>query len=336
MKIVDEIRRELEGGPNLTVLKPAADRHAADRHRGMTLDCLLATEFPELAFVIPKVLPEGLVLLGGRPKLGKSWLVLDWALAVALGRPALGSIPCEQGEVLLLALEDNLARLKDRFVMLDAEPTSALDVRVDWMDGAQAVADIERYLDQRKGVRMVVVDTLLRIRSQGVTNKDAYQADAQALEPLQRLAGERRIAIVAVTHTRKAKGDDYLDDVMGSSGVTATADAVLVLRRERGQADAMLHGTGRSLQELEMPLRFDQQRGAWQALDMNPAEARATDLQTRILDELRRVRHPGLTSSQLAALIERSGEATCNALKRLEDKGMVEKAGKMWRVSAWL
>ena len=39
------------------------------------------TEFPPIRFIVPGFLPEGATILAGRPKLGKSWLALDIALA---------------------------------------------------------------------------------------------------------------------------------------------------------------------------------------------------------------------------------------------------------------
>jgi hypothetical protein len=57
-------------------------------------------EFAPIHYVVPGYLAEGCTLLAGRPKLGKSWLVLDIALAVAHGGECLGNIACEEGNVL--------------------------------------------------------------------------------------------------------------------------------------------------------------------------------------------------------------------------------------------
>jgi RecA-family ATPase len=57
---------------------------------------------------------EGVTLLAGAPKLGKSWLMLNVAVAVASGGKAFGSIDVEQGAVLYLAVDDNGRRLQKR------------------------------------------------------------------------------------------------------------------------------------------------------------------------------------------------------------------------------
>ncbi len=79
---------------------------------------LLRKELPPVRYVVPGYIAEGLTVLAGRPKLGKSWLALDLAVAVATGGAALGSIRVEQGDVLYLALEDNERRLQKRLMQL--------------------------------------------------------------------------------------------------------------------------------------------------------------------------------------------------------------------------
>jgi hypothetical protein len=305
----------------------------ARRVTGMTLDRLLATDFPEPRFAVDGTIPaEGLTLVCGRPKLGKSWLVLDIGLsATTPGRKALGAYDCGQGDVLLLALEDNLGRLKSRLVKIGAKPSCSLDIQTEWPRGKDGLDAIRRWHDAHQATgKMVAVDTITRIRPQGIPNKDAYQADAQALEPLQQLALERGIAVVCVGHTRKAQSDDWLDSVIGTTGTTGTADAVLVLKRERGQADAVLYGTGRDLPDFERPLRFDEQSGRWSVLDMSAAEAKAGNFQSEIVALLRRM-GCGLTIEQIASATSRSKQATFNALDRMEANGLVQKAGRnLW------
>jgi AAA domain len=75
---------------------------------------LRGKKFPALKYIVPEILAEGCTLIAGRPKLGKSWLMLDIGIAVAAGRYCLGENKCEQGDVLYLALEDNERRLQRR------------------------------------------------------------------------------------------------------------------------------------------------------------------------------------------------------------------------------
>jgi RecA-family ATPase len=86
---------------------------------------LMAFEFPEAQWAVPGMIPEGVTLLAGKPKLGKSWGSLGIGVAVATGGKPLGKVRVERGEVLYLALEDNLRRLQRRLQKLlagDAPP----------------------------------------------------------------------------------------------------------------------------------------------------------------------------------------------------------------------
>ena len=94
---------------------PGAAAVALMQHVGArSVEDLLKREFPPIKWAIPDIVPEGVTLLSAREKMGKSWLVLGWLLAVATGGKALGCKQVEQGAVLYLALEDSERRLKDR------------------------------------------------------------------------------------------------------------------------------------------------------------------------------------------------------------------------------
>jgi hypothetical protein len=328
MKSADEIRQAADGAKVI--------RLPPRRITSMTLEQLLAADLPEPGFLIPGLIQKGLTILAGRPKLGKSWLLLDIALAATTSRKALGAYEAEKGDVLLLSLEDNFIRLKNRFRTLGAKPSCQLDIHTEWPRGKDAIEGIQRWHDKHQATGVMIgVDTVPKIRPIGIPNKDAYQADAQALEPLQQLGMERGLAVVAVGHTRKSVSDDWLDSVIGTTGTTGTADAVLVLKRERGQADAILYGTGRDFGEFEKPLRFDEKSGHWSALDMTAAEAKAGNTQDAIIKLLRQV-GCGMMLKQIASGIGRSEQATANALDRMEGNGMARKVGRnLWDLTKW-
>lgn len=81
-----------------------------------TANELQATDFPPLKFLVEGLITEGLTLLAGKPKMGKSWMALDIAMSVAIGCEALGNRPCKKGVALYCALEDNPRRLRRRML----------------------------------------------------------------------------------------------------------------------------------------------------------------------------------------------------------------------------
>ena len=70
-------------------------------------------ELPPIRHVVEGLLPMGMGVLVAKPKLGKSWMVLDLCLAVAQGEPFLG-FPTRQHGTLYLALEDGKSRMQTR------------------------------------------------------------------------------------------------------------------------------------------------------------------------------------------------------------------------------
>jgi AAA domain len=201
---------------------------------------------------------------------------LDWALAVAGDRQALGGISCEVGSVLVLALEDSKRRLQGRLRKLGAKANERITVCTDWPRIDQGgIEAIGTWLKQYPDARMVVIDTLAKIRPRGIPNKEAYQADVDALAELHRLANNRAWRWSWCSIPARLSPMTGWTAFSGTTGLTGTADSLLVLKRERGQADAFLFGTGRDLPELEMPLKFDEQTCRWHKLEMSAAEAHA-------------------------------------------------------------
>lgn len=242
-----------------------------------TAQRLMDTEFAPPRWAVPGVICEGLSLLAGPPKVGKSWLSLGLALIVAGGGRAFGKIPVRPGPVLYLALEDTPRRLKARIGKLLGEdrPPSGLDIATEWpvMPAGGDLA-IAAWLDAHPAARLVVVDVFAKVRGAVPAGMSAYDADYAAVGRIKRVADAYGVAVVLVHHVRKAASDDFLQEVSGTNGIAGAADATLVLKRPRGQAEGVLHITGRDVEETEIALTRDNDTGHWHALD-GPADEHA-------------------------------------------------------------
>ncbi len=91
-----------------------ADKNGHRCPETFTARDLMAHEPPPVRWAVPGLAPEGVTLLAGKAKMGKSWLVLALCIATAAGGAALGKVPVERGQALYLALEDNPRRLYNR------------------------------------------------------------------------------------------------------------------------------------------------------------------------------------------------------------------------------
>jgi hypothetical protein len=251
---------------------------------------LLNYEFPEPRYAVPALIPEGLTLLAGAPKLGKSWLALNVAAAVAYGGVALDKIDVERGEALYLALEDPPRRLQRRLALVlngDGAP-DGLYFETAWPRLLEGGCDLlGEWLDAHPRCRLVVVDVFAKVRGLTNGNVDRYEADYAAMSSLKVIADRRAVAILVVHHTRKAAADDWLDLVSGTQGLAGAADAVLVLSRSRGSADAKLAITGRDVEEAEYAMQFEPANGEWLLLEGPAVEYELGETRRRILAWLR-------------------------------------------------
>lgn len=255
-----------------------------------TAEELLATVFPEPRWAVPGLLPEGLTLLVGSPKVGKSWAALGVAVAVASGGRAFGEVPVAPGDVLYLGLEDTPRRLQRRIrAVLGASPPPArLTVSVACPPigegGAEKISD---WLAAHPEARLVVLDVLARVRSRAPATGTQYDADYTAVAAIKSVADRFGVAFLVVHHTRKAAADDFLDVISGTQGLAGAADAILLLRRARGSADATLHLTGRDVEEAEHALRFDAETGSWNILEGPASDYTVSDSRAAVLRHLR-------------------------------------------------
>lgn len=266
-----------------------------------TADELMATTFPEPTWAVPGILAEGVNLLAGPPKVGKSWLSLGLGLAVAAGGNAFDTVPVEAGPVLYLALEDTPRRLQTRMgKILGGQPAPAcLTLATACPPLAQGGTEaIAQWIERHPDARLVVIDVFAKMRGPSAPGASAYDADYAAVGHAKRIADHYGIALVLVHHVRKAGADDFLSEVSGTNGIAGAADATLVLKRARGQADGVLHITGRDVDETEYALRFRAAAGAWQMLD-GPAEDHTIGATRAVI--LRHVRtHPGARPKDIA------------------------------------
>ncbi|WP_405422930.1 AAA family ATPase [Streptomyces erythrochromogenes] len=266
-----------------------------------TADQLMATEFPEPKWAVPGILAEGVSLLAGPPKVGKSWLSLGLGLSVAAGGHAFDTVPVQGGPVLYLALEDTPRRLQTRMGKLlggraaPAGLTLVTECPPFPQGGSEAIA---QWLERNPDARMVVIDVFAKMRGQALQGVSAYDADYVAVGYAKRLADHYGIAVVLVHHVRKAASEDFLTEVSGTNGIAGAADATLVLKRARGQADGILHVTGRDVNEAEYALQFQEASGAWKLLDGPASDHTVGDTRAAILRYVRA--HPGAKPREIA------------------------------------
>jgi hypothetical protein len=313
--------------PALSVVQSVS---GAPRRRPVVIAAmdLLAKEFLPVRWIVNDILPEGLSLLAGSPKTGKSWLVMEVALAVASRGTCLGGKNAMPGTALYLALEDNERRLKDRMTqLLDGGkrpmPTD-LHLAVGWPRLDQGgLQHLDDWIVLHPDTRLVVIDTVAKMRKKPTGNSNLCAEDYAVGEDLIQLAHRHRIAVVLVGHTRKAKSDDPVEMISGTLGLPASMDGILVLKRERGQGTASLYVTGRDVpEEHTYGLRWDKQACRW-LIEGDAGEVLVNDARRVIVAVLRRENRP-LSARQIADMSGREYDATRRLLPAMVSDSIID------------
>jgi hypothetical protein len=227
---------------------------------------LMDMEFEPTRWVVPDVLPEGLSLLVGKPKKGKSWMALGMCEAIAVGGVALGTKRVEEGDTLYLALEDHQKRLQKRLkkVLDGRDAPERMHLHTEWPRLDEGGAELlDEWLEEHPDARLVVIDTLAKIR-QRASGANVYAEDYAALEQLLPLAAKHGVAIVVVHHLRKMAASDPMDEISSSTGLTAGVDGFLILRRTPGSKGPTLYVDGRDIEEpTEYALHWNLNTATW-------------------------------------------------------------------------
>jgi hypothetical protein len=218
-------------------------------------DTLLYQPLEKPSFVVEGLIPTGLILFCGSQKIGKSWLMLKLCLCVSEGLP-LWELPTTRSDVLYLCLEDTFFRIQDRLFKLTDEASERLHFSVascKLSDGL--VRQLEDYLKEYPDSRLIVIDTLQKIRTASKDN--AYANDYGDISLIKEFADRHSLAVVVVHHIRKQGDSDVFNKVSGTTGLTGSADATFVLEKENRASDtAKLYAIGRDIEYQELTLRF--------------------------------------------------------------------------------
>jgi hypothetical protein len=218
-------------------------------------DTLLYEPLEKPSFVVDGLIPTGLILFCGSQKIGKSCLMLKLCLCVSQGIP-LWDMPTREGNVLYLCLEDTFCRIQDRLFRLTDEASGRLHFAVasdKLSDGL--IVQLEDYLKEYPDSRLIVIDTLQKIRTASKDN--AYASDYGDISLIKDFADRHSLAVVVVHHIRKQNDSDVFNKVSGTTGLTGSADATFVLEQENRVSNAAkLYVTGRDTPYQEFTLRF--------------------------------------------------------------------------------
>ena len=321
-KDIEEAQKLIQDFEPITLTNPD--------EQGFTAKELQDMEIPEIQWVIEDVIPQGLTLFAGKPKVGKSYFVLNAAIDLAFGREAFDSIPTVPARTLYLALEDTEVSLKDRLnkIIRDNEWPDKLQIfpMGTWPRADQGgFQKLEKWMEEYPDTKLIIIDTLEKFKKPQKTPGYHYSSDYQALAPLQEFAGKHGISLVIVHHTRKTKADDIFDEIGGTTGLTGAADNLAVMGRiSTGKADRVFAFRGRHIGEGETAYKFENFRFLLMgdAVKYKHSEQRQT-----IIEYLEQANRVVERKELMDAIGDKVGKGVDVLLNKLVDNGDIEKPG---------
>ncbi len=289
---------------------------------------LFEKTWPDVDFVIPGIAPDGTILFCSKPKIGKTWFVLDVAIGLTAGGYILGQFHVEKPcPVLLLALEDGDRRLHARLSqLLDGTPVSdQLYYATEFPrlnEGGYELLD--EWLTEHPDARAVVIDSLKKVKPNGRSGATLYDQDYEALETLTSLSHKHSVAIFVVYHLRKTPSiDDPFDEISGSTGLQAAVDTLVVIKRPRGRCDGALHVTGRDIMDDQaLAVAFDQGTGRWSIGGPLEQHVQSQERQ-EIVDLLSSGPPGGITPKEIAEALGKPHQSIKTMLSRMRTAGQV-------------
>lgn len=264
-KKISNISRRLDNLYRLLIV--SAPEEAQDANiETFTAAELDVANIPDTPFVVDGLLPAGLTVLGGAPKCGKSWLSLDLGESVAKGNLFFGRKTC-QGDVLYMALEDSKKRLQNRIRAIGANsPSLHFTIRSKLTLDNGLIAILEQWIVEHPETRLIILDTLQKVKGPTTYGKDQYASDYERLGKLQELAVDRKVAIFAVHHLRKKNGlftDDVFEQLSGSTAIFGASDCAWVITGKRNDQEKTFSVTGRDITEEEYKIEFGKDNFRW-------------------------------------------------------------------------
>lgn len=227
-------------------------------------DTLMNTPLKPIKFIVEKLLPQGLHILAGSPKIGKSWMSLWLCLQVAKGEPV-WNFPSVKCTVLYLCLEDSFSRIQNRLLdITDEAPEQLHFATMSQVIGNGLENQIKAFTTENPDTGLIVIDTLQKIRNIG-SGVNPYASDYHDIGVLKKLADDLGISILLIHHLRKMTDDDPTNMISGTTGISGATDSNFVLKlNKRGSSEATLYCTGRDIEYRELQLELSATTHIWE------------------------------------------------------------------------
>jgi hypothetical protein len=288
---------------------------------GIPFSELLKKQFPQEPWFVDNLIGPGLTVLTGASKVGKSWAALSLATALDQGSLFMGKLKAEQCDTLYLALEDTEKRIQER--LLKQGNNAAFNGSL--LETTRCTLPALRsFLKANPNFRVVIIDTLQRMMSMDDLND--YTQTVGSLSQLKAIADDLKIAIVVIHHNRKGGNSDtdHMESALGSTGINATADCTLTMRRPRGADEATLYATGRDVEDISYTISFNREFCTWSIIEQGALKPALTKAEQQIIDLLEGEKR-NWTTGEIAKKLDKTPQTISGQAGKLENLGLIDR-----------
>ena len=218
-------------------------------------------------YLVEQILPSGLFLLAGSPKIGKSWFVLQMGIAISNGVDFLG-FRAKMAHVLYLCLEDTYQTIRNRLLDYEEDPLNNITFSTSSSKLDKGlIEELEQYLVEHDDTKLIIIDTLQKIRNvraDGYT----YGQDYKEINVLNDFVNRTGVSILVVHHLRKMKSDDPFEEISGTTGIAGAVDGMYVMKKHKDIRDEVtLTATGRDIESFDLKISFNKETHYWELIE---------------------------------------------------------------------
>lgn len=282
-------------------------------------------------------LASGVGIVGGQPKVCKTFLAAEIALAIAGGTSLFEHPATSSGPVLFFGAEDSLSALRERFEGLaQVRKLSLLKLPIYLIDLPVLRLDRPRHLRalratvEKYSPRLLVLDPFVRLARVDENSAADVSAVLASLRAIQR---DYDVAVLLVHHARKSPAAHPHQALRGSSDFAAWSDSNLYLLRQHSRLTLFVeHRSAPSLEPLHLQLRVEPAPHLVLS-DAAPAlETQPDPLQNLVLEQLTRAARP-LSTTELRDRLRKRKADVLDALQRLLERGAVLRSSAGWAIA---
>ena len=290
----------------------------SSQETGILFCDLLKKEFPPENWIVEELITTGLTVLTGSIKIGKSFAALQLITALDQGGYFMGTLKADKCDVLYCALEDTEKRIQKRIKKHEIYSFNGSRLETK----RRTVEDLRAFLKANEQYRVVIVDTFQKMM--GITDLNDYAKTVNGMSALKAIADDLNRAIVVIHHNRKSSDidGDHMESALGSTGINATADCTITLRRKRGDELATMQVSGRDVEDTSYSLRWDKHCCSFTIAEKAELKPTLPEAQQEIIDILGS-EDRNWTNAEIIEKTEKSKQAVSNLLSRMKEIGLI-------------